>query len=1198
VSTLPVTSATLTDELDRLNATAMFAPGSLRLVSAPAGVNSNTNANGGAKGTGLLDVRGLDVAAMGSAGDMLTVVYEARLVPVIKSGSAVLNQAQFASATSPTVNSDDPNVNGADNPAVIGDEDPTRTVITSSPLLQVRKTSQDITGDAAILRPGDRLRYAITVKNIGTENAAGVSIRDQVPANTTYVAGSTTLDGVAVPDAAGASPLQAGMQIHAPEDATPGAMRADASSTPTNVATIAFSVQVNAGVLDGTLISNQGFVNGSGAGSGVFAEVPSDDPRTPTVGDPTRDIVGPYPLLVARKSVVLLADSNGNGVLDPLDAVRYTITIDNVSGLAATGVVLTDPVPANTTYVADTVTLGGAPAGRPDGGVFPLIGGIPLNSPSSAAGTIAPRSSAVITFDARVNAGVAAGTVISNQGTVASTELPSQLTDADGDSANGYQPTTIIVGSAQQISITKAVLVVGGGAALPGSQLEYLVTVTNTGAAVATNVVLTDDLGTLPLASQVAYVAGSATLNGSTAGMSLAGALLRADYAAAYGVLAPGASAHLRFRAQIAGALPMGTTLTNTAQVAWNSPALTASASASIAVGGIPGTASLNGSVWHDASLDRLLDAGETLLPAWTVDVLRNDVLLGTVTTDANGQYAINGLSPSATSADQFSLRFNAPGSSAAAAKLGRADSAFINGMQVISGITAPSGSNLQNLNLPLQPNGVAYDSILRTPVAGAALSMMRAGSTVPLPSACFDDPAQQGQVTSAGGYYKFDLNFSDPSCPSGGEYLVQVTPPATYMPGVSRVIPPMSNAGTASFSVASCPGTSSDAVPATGTYCESQSSEFAPGVAVPAASTGTNHYLSLAFNSSVMPGTSQIYNNHIAIDPRLDNAVTITKVAAMQNVTRGQLVPYTITVNNTLPVALTTLSVIDTFPSGFKYVPGSGRLDGQSVEPTVAGNQLAWPNLQLATNTKRSIQLMLIVGSGVSEGTYINRAQVFATQLDSSASGEATAAVRVVADPTLDCSDVIGKVFDDVNLNGYQDEGEPGLPGVRLVTARGLLVTTDPHGRFHLTCAVVPDPDRGSNFILKIDDRSLPTGYRVTTENPRVERATRGKMIKFNFGAAVHRVVKLDVADGVFEPGTVEMRVQWKQRMTLLLDELKKATSVLRLSYLAEVEAEGLVKDRLEALEREIGSAWKREGGRYDLTMETEVFWRTGAPR
>jgi hypothetical protein len=144
----------------------------------------------------------------------------------------------------------------------------------------------------------------------------------------------------------------------------------------------------------------------------------------------------------------------------------------------------------------------------------------------------------------------------------------------------------------------------------------------------------------------------------------------------------------------------------------------------------------------------------------------------------------------------------------------------------------------------------------------------------------------------------------------------------------------------------------------------------------------------------------------------------------------------------------------------------------------------------------------------------------------------------------------------------------------------------------------VVPDPDRGSNFIVKLDDRSLPTGYRVTTENPRVQRATRGKMIKFNFGAALHRVVRLDVADGVFEPGTVEMRGQWKQRLKLLQGELKKATSLLRLSYLAENESESLVRQRLEALKAEIAATWKRDGGPYDLTVETEVFWRTGAPR
>jgi len=43
---------------------------------------------------------------------------------------------------------------------------------------------------------------------------------------------------------------------------------------------------------------------------------------------------------------------------------------------------------------------------------------------------------------------------------------------------------------------------------------------------------------------------------------------------------------------------------------------------------------------------------------------------------------------------------------------------------------------------------------------------------------------------------------------------------------------------------------------------------------------------------------------------------------------------------------------------------------------------------------------------------------------------------VRVIADPDFDCTDVIGKVFDDGNLNGGQDQGEKGLPGVRVATA------------------------------------------------------------------------------------------------------------------------------------------------------------------
>lgn len=103
-------------------------------------------------------------------------------------------------------------------------------------------------------------------------------------------------------------------------------------------------------------------------------------------------------------------------------------------------------------------------------------------------------------------------------------------------------------------------------------------------------------------------------------------------------------------------------------------------------------------------------------------------------------------------------------------------------------------------------------------------------------------------------------------------------------------------------------------------------------------------------------------------------------------------------------------------------------------------------------------------------------------------------------AAPAFVCSDVIGKVFDDLNADSRQDQGEAGVPGVRLATVNGELITTDKAGRYHVPCAALPK-DIGSNFLLKLDVRSLPTGYRVTTENPRVVRLSAGLMSRLNFG-------------------------------------------------------------------------------------------------
>ena len=586
------------------------------------------------------------------------------------------------------------------------------------------------------------------------------------------------------------------------------------------------------------------------------------------------------------------------------------------------------------------------------------------------------------------------------------------------------------------------------------------------------------------------------------------------------------------------------------------------------------------------------------VLEGWAVELYRNGQVAYSATTDATGTYLISGVAPNYQTQDQYELRFTAPGAGARTAKLGRADSAFGNDLQRIYDIVVLPGSNLLNLNLPIEPNGVIYNSMSRAPIPGATMTMVQAGSRTALPESCFDDPAQQGQVALALGYYRFDLNFADPACPTGGDFALEVVAPGSdYVAGYSQIIPPAAVDSTRPFSVPLCPGSLDDAIPATSQRCEVQPSEFQPGAAIAARSAGTTYHVHLTFDDGQVPGSSQIFNNHIPLDQVLDGALAITKTTPMLNVTRGQLVPYTITVRNLVEMPLQDVRVADRFPAGFHYVPGSAQIDGVKIEPTIAGRELYWSNLSFGPTGQHTVVLLLAVGAGVSEGEFVNRAQAMHTFTGRALSGEATATVRIVPDPTFDCTDVTGKVFDDANRNGLQEAGEDGLPGVRLVTTNGLVALTDAHGRFHITCAATPHEGRGSNFVLKLDDRTLPSGYRSSTDQVVTQRATRGKTLRFNFGASIHRAVSLDLADAVFEPGTTEIRLQWQSRMDLLLAELRKAPSVLRLSYLADVEDEQLVQQRLKVMKQLILDAWKAADSSYALEVEPEVFWRRGGP-
>jgi uncharacterized repeat protein (TIGR01451 family) len=1072
----------------------------------------------------------------------------------------------------------------------------TKIVAVVVPGLEIIKQVSVVGGGAAL--PGGQLDYLVHVTNPSTNppnfEATSVVITDDI---NSAGAGNLTFVNPPAPTMNGstAGVTVAGTVLTANYSAVNGPLQ------PGQSIDIRFRVQIAAGLPAGTTLTNTALVtwNTPTQTSSASVSIVIGQTSTPSLvltktGPATMSLgqLGQFGLNFQNTGV---SDAWNATILDRLPKpsptggmCSFTPQILSAQVFQANGVT---PVPGKGPLVPGTdfsISYNGAPTCE-----------LTLTMLTAAA-TISQNQRLIINYQTQLDANSQNGATLTNvagaiQWFDGNSTTPNRNTFT-GPLTNGTpgvldnQDAHTVTVVAAGLAITKQVSVVGGGAAMPGGQLDYLVHVTNTSTSAATPVVITDDLSTAG-AGRLTFVNPAATMNGSTAGVTVVGSVLTANYSAVNGPLQPGQSIDVRFRVQIAAGLPAGTRLTNTAVVTWNNPPQTANASVSIDIGGVPGSGSLNGTAWLDANFNKIADLGEPLLQGWTVGLYLNGALVQSVLTDVNGVYRFSSVSPTDGTANRYELRFTAPGAGPNTAKLGKADSAFTNGLQRITNIAVPSGSNIQNLNLLIGPNGVVYNSMTRAPIAGTTLRMLR--GTTPLPTTCFDDPAQQGQITQAGGYYRFDVNFSDPGCPSGNSYFIVVTPPGSnYVAGESQVIPPSSNAATAPFSVLTC---ATDALPAI-PYCEAQASEFAPPPSVAARSAGTQYYLNLALDGTAVPGSSQIYNNHIPLDPQLVGAFSITKTTPLLNVTRGQLVPYTITINNVLGASLQGEQVVDRYPAGFRYVRGSARLDGQPAEPTVTGLQLAWNGLSFGSST-RTIVLLLAVGAGVGEGEFVNRAQVVDGVTGKPLSGEATARVRVVPDQTFDCTDVFGKVFNDVNRNGVQDGGEDGLPGVRVVTATGLEAMTDQYGRFHITCAITPNEDRGSNFVLKLDDRTLPSGFRMSTDQVQIKRATRGKALKFDFGASIHRVVAIDLSDAAFEAGKTEVRVQWRSRVNLLLKELRKAPSVLRLSYVADTEDEALVEQRLEAFKRQLTEAWDAKKDGYVLSIEPEVFWRRGGP-
>lgn len=596
----------------------------------------------------------------------------------------------------------------------------------------------------------------------------------------------------------------------------------------------------------------------------------------------------------------------------------------------------------------------------------------------------------------------------------------------------------------------------------------------------------------------------------------------------------------------------------------------------------------INGYVWldRDHSRERPRDGTQTGLSGWSVQLRQGEQLICTVSTDDQGYYAFDNLhcagyqdSGLPTGAG-FSVTFQKDGNNLPNVPVSTGNAGVVvPGISRIAQIVLAPGAAVVEQNLPLDPAGVVYDSVTRKPVNGASISISGPAGF---------DPAQhlvggavaQTQVVGADGMYQFLLKNTYPS----GVYTLSVVAPASYMPGASVNLPPC--ATTLNLGATPNPALvqASDGAPGLNVKAQLDPRSCVGIVAGGAQSTQYYTAFSIVYGSS-----APIVNNHIPLDPLSSSTILVSKTTPMVNVSRGDLVPYTITATNTQAVPIGALLMRDQIPPGFKFRAGSAMRNGVPFKPEVDGRTLTWAEPGFAAKEKKTYTMMLMVGSGVGDGEYTNQAWVDASLVGPRISNLASATVRVTPDPTFDCPDIIGKVFDDRNANGYQDDGEPGLPGVRMATTRGLLVTSDAQGRFHVACPDIPNADRGSNFVMKLDERTLPSGYRVTTENPRDIRLTRGKVSKLNFGATVHRVVRIELTDAAFQPNSTQLLDQWQQRLDGLMAQLQVRPSVVRIAYVSGNDAASLARQRSVALEGELRRRWHDVKGAYPLDIETE---------
>ncbi|PHF55864.1 cell surface protein [Bacillus toyonensis] len=324
----------------------------------------------------------------------------------------------------------------------------------NSAILTTKKSA-----DKSIISVGDTITYTTTITNTGNTVATNITFTSAIPANTTFIPNSVTINGV---QQSGAQPAL-GVNI--------------TNIAPGETVTVTFQVTVLSVPPSSSIMGNDT----------ILYSYTVDSNGTP-VTTSTSTNIATNPVLDAMITMVKSVDQT---LVTLGDTITYTTLLTNTGNTSATNITFTDLIPNGTTFITDSVTIGG-------------ITQIGLNPNTGITiGSIAPNSSISIAFQV-----TATSTPVQNPIANSATASYTFIADPNAPivSRNVTSNTTFTTINTATILSSKQV---DKAFSHIGDTLTYTVALTNNGNSSAQNVIFTD---TMP--SGTTFIANTFSING------------------------------------------------------------------------------------------------------------------------------------------------------------------------------------------------------------------------------------------------------------------------------------------------------------------------------------------------------------------------------------------------------------------------------------------------------------------------------------------------------------------------------------------------------------------------------------------------------------------------------------------------------------------------------------------------------------